>query len=146
MQALKEWHLKHFSFILTDKDFSKINATQTVWPKARLQLYIWHVRSAIKQWLASNKISIYYSYNPKIAYEECSLIDPNWGIIDNSNSEIFCPLNLRKTIVELVENHSNCHMLLPNSNGSFITNGTEIWKECVGEIFQFCKNNNLLWL
>ena len=43
MQALKERHLKHFSFILTDKDFSEINVAQTVWPEACLQLCMWHV-------------------------------------------------------------------------------------------------------
>ncbi len=81
-------------FILTDKDFAEINAAQAVWPEANLQLYAWHVRRAIKQRLSSNKIGVYYSYNPKIAHEKCSTIDPNWGIIDNSDSTIFCPLNL----------------------------------------------------
>uniref|UniRef100_U9TKF2 MULE transposase domain-containing protein n=1 Tax=Rhizophagus irregularis (strain DAOM 181602 / DAOM 197198 / MUCL 43194) TaxID=747089 RepID=U9TKF2_RHIID len=92
MQALKERNLRYFPFILTDKDFSEINASKTVWPEAHLQLY------------------------------------------------------LRKTVIKLVENHSSRHMLLPKSNGTFIIDANEIWKECISEMFQFCKNNNLLQL
>ncbi|GBC35839.2 ATP-dependent DNA helicase PIF1 [Rhizophagus irregularis DAOM 181602=DAOM 197198] len=109
MQALKERNLRYFPFILTDKDFSEINASKTR--------------------LASNKKGVYYSYNPKIAHEECSLIDPNWEIVNNSNSTIFCLLDLRKTVIKLVENHSSRHMLLPKSNGTFIIDANEIWKE-----------------
>ncbi|CAB5365860.1 unnamed protein product [Rhizophagus irregularis] len=80
MQALKERNLKDIPYILTDKDFAEINAAQTVWPEAHLQLCVWHIQRAIKQRLSSNKTSSYHSYNPKIAHEECSTIDPNWGI------------------------------------------------------------------
>ncbi|PKK58461.1 hypothetical protein RhiirC2_703467 [Rhizophagus irregularis] len=145
MQALKERNLRNFPFILTDKDFSEINAAQTVWPEARLQLCVWHLRRAIKQRLSSNKIGTYYSYNPKVAHEECSSIDPSWGIVNNSNL-VFCPLKLRKTVISVVENHSNRHMLLPKHDGTFITNADEIWKECVNEMIEFCKENELLQL
>ncbi|EXX62072.1 hypothetical protein RirG_165060 [Rhizophagus irregularis DAOM 197198w] len=145
MQALKERNLRNFPFILTDKDFSEINAAQTVWPEARLQLCVWHLRRAIKQRLSSNKIGTYYSYNPKVAHEECSSIDPSWGIINNSNL-VFCPLKLRKTVISIVENHSNRHMLLLKHDGTFITNADEIWKECVKEMIEFCKENELLQL
>ncbi|GBC36468.2 ATP-dependent DNA helicase PIF1 [Rhizophagus irregularis DAOM 181602=DAOM 197198] len=145
MQALKEQNLRNFPFILTDKDFSEINAAQTVWPQARLQLCVWHLRRAIKQRLSSNKIGTYYSYNPKVAHEECSSIDPSWGIVNNSNL-VFCPLKLRKTVISIVENHSNRHMLLPKHDGTFITNADEIWKECVKEMIEFCKENELLQL
>src|SRR6266516_348380 len=111
-----------------------------------LQLCVWHIQRAIKQRLASNKISSYYSYNPKIAHEECSTIDPNWGIVSDSNSRTFCPLNLRETVIKLVKDHSSCHMLLPKLDGTFTTNANEIWKECVEEMIQFCKNNNLIRL
>ena len=87
---------------------------------------MWHVRHAIKQRLASNKIGVYYSYNLGTAHEECSLIDPNWKIVNNSNSTIFCPLNLQKMVVDLIENHSSYHMLLLKSDGSFITDANEI--------------------
>ncbi|PKC65982.1 hypothetical protein RhiirA1_513231 [Rhizophagus irregularis] len=145
MQALKERNMRNFPFILTDKDFSEINAAQTVWPEARLQLCVWHLRRAIKQRLSSNKIGTYYSYNPKVAHEECSSIDPSWGIVNNSNL-VFCPLKLRKTVISIVENHSNRHMLLPKHDGTFITNADEIWKECVKEMIEFCKENELLQL
>ncbi|PKB95110.1 hypothetical protein RhiirA5_476204, partial [Rhizophagus irregularis] len=78
MQALKERNLKDIPYILTDKDFAEINAAQTVWPEAHLQLCVWHIQRAIKQRLSSNKTSSYHSYNPKIAHKECSTIDPNW--------------------------------------------------------------------
>ncbi|CAG8832863.1 26107_t:CDS:1, partial [Racocetra persica] len=42
--------------------------------------------------------------------------------------------------------HSSRHMLLPKSDGSFIVDANKIWKECVSEIFQFCKSNDLLRL
>ncbi|CAG8834758.1 24216_t:CDS:1, partial [Cetraspora pellucida] len=48
----------------------------------------------------------------------------------NSNSAIFCPLNLRKTIIEFIEDHSSRHILLPKSDGSFAIDANEIWKEC----------------
>ena len=43
MQALKERNLKDIPYILTDKDFAEINAAQTVWPEAHLQLCVWHM-------------------------------------------------------------------------------------------------------
>ena len=146
MQTLKERNLRNFPFILTDKDFAEINAAQTVWPEARLQLCVWHIKRAIKQCLASNKKSVYYSYNPQIAHRECSTIDPNWGIVNDSSSTVFCPLNLRKTVIEIVENHSTRHMILPKLDGTFTTNADQVWKECVEKMIQFCKNNNLLQL
>ena len=91
-------------------------------------------------------MSVYYSYNSGIAHKECLLIDPNWGIVDSSNSATFCPLNLQKIVIDLIESHLSCHMLLPKSDGSFVKNANEIWIECIGEIFQFCKNDSLLQL
>ncbi|CAG8487299.1 954_t:CDS:2, partial [Scutellospora calospora] len=104
MQAIKEKGLQSFSFILTDKDYSEINAAQAVWPEAHLQLCVWHVQRAIKQQLASTKTSTYYSYNLRHAHQE---------------------------LIKLVEDHSKRHMLLPKLDGTFITNADEIWKECV---------------
>ena len=37
-------------------------------------------------------------------------------------------------------------MLLPRLDGTFATSANEIWNECVSEMIQFCKNNNLLRL
>ncbi|CAB4444017.1 unnamed protein product [Rhizophagus irregularis] len=79
----------------------------------------------------------YHSYNPKIAHEECSTIDPNWGIVNNSNSGSFCPLNLRETVINLIKDHSNRHMLLPKLDGTFTTNEDEIWKE-------MCRRNDTI--
>lgn len=145
MQALKDRNLKNFPVILTDKDFAEINAAQTIWPEAQIQLCAWHVQRAIKQRLASNKQSVYYTYNPKIAHEQCSTVDPNWGVT-NSPETVFCPLDLREIVLKLVNKHFNHHILLPRLDGTFFTNANEIWKECVSEMLQFCKNNNLLRL
>ncbi|CAB5375708.1 unnamed protein product [Rhizophagus irregularis] len=121
--SFKRTKFKRYS---TDKDFAEINAAQTVWPEAHLQLCVWHIQRAIKQRLSSNKTSSYHSYNPKIAHEECSTIDPNWGIVNNSNSGSFCLLNLRETVINLIKDHSNRHMLLPKLDGIFTTNADEI--------------------
>ncbi|PKK41226.1 hypothetical protein RhiirC2_804960, partial [Rhizophagus irregularis] len=56
----------------------------------------------------------------------CSTIDPNWGIVNNSNSGSFCLLNLRETVINLIKDHSNRHMLLPKLDGIFTTNADEI--------------------
>ncbi|POG62146.1 hypothetical protein GLOIN_2v643868 [Rhizophagus irregularis DAOM 181602=DAOM 197198] len=37
-------------------------------------------------------------------------------------------------------------MLLLKHDGTFITNADEIWKECVKEMIEFCKENELLQL
>ncbi|PKB98920.1 hypothetical protein RhiirA5_430586 [Rhizophagus irregularis] len=44
------------------------------------------------------------------------------------------------TVIKLVKDHSNCHMLLPKLDGTFTTNVDE------GEMIKFCKNNSLLQL
>ncbi|PKY55120.1 hypothetical protein RhiirA4_301842, partial [Rhizophagus irregularis] len=64
----------------------------------------------------------------------------------NNSNLVFCPLKLRKTVISIVENHSNRHMLLPKHDGTFITNADKIWKECVKEMIEFCKENELLQL
>ncbi|RGB30087.1 hypothetical protein C1646_628233, partial [Rhizophagus diaphanus] len=49
-------------------------------------------------------------------------------------------------VIKLVNQHLNRHMLLPKLDGTFISDANEIWKECVSEIIQLCKDNNLLQL
>ncbi|CAG8853683.1 13642_t:CDS:1, partial [Gigaspora margarita] len=51
---------------------------------------------------------------------KCSIIDPYWKRIDNDNT-MYCPLELRKQVVDLVEMHYNQHILLPKSSGEFYT-------------------------
>ncbi|RIA79830.1 hypothetical protein C1645_839823, partial [Glomus cerebriforme] len=50
---------------------------------------------------ASNKQSIYYTYNPKLAHEECSIIESNWGVT-NISERVFCPLYLQKTVIKTI--------------------------------------------
>ena len=42
-----------------------------------------------------------------------------------------------------MEQHFHRHMLIPTIDKDFITNPLEIWAHCVGEMFQFCYQNNL---
>ncbi|CAG8765331.1 13442_t:CDS:1, partial [Cetraspora pellucida] len=102
----------------------------------------------IKQRLTSNKKIRNYNYNSYIAYQECSGIDPEWNPQVNNNSNIICPLELQKMILNLVDQHYNRHMLLPKPNGEFIINSKLIWEKSVLEINQFCCDHNLfnLWL
>ncbi|PKY30612.1 hypothetical protein RhiirB3_474897 [Rhizophagus irregularis] len=61
MQALKERNLRYFPFILTDKDFSEINASKTVWPEAHLQLCRYSVpwrKEFKKEWKQHEKKEI----------------------------------------------------------------------------------------
>ncbi|CAG8842208.1 11181_t:CDS:2, partial [Gigaspora margarita] len=120
MCALKNRQLTSFSYILTDKDFCEINAAQKVWPDARLQLCFWHVVHAIKQRIASRK-PILDKYNPIIAHQECSAIDPYWKKLDNNNT-MHCPLELRKQVIDLVEIHFSRHILLPKSDENNLIN------------------------
>ena len=45
----------HPEFVLTDKDWSEINAMAAVWPHAKHQLCFWHALRALKKRLAKNQ-------------------------------------------------------------------------------------------
>ncbi|CAB5179473.1 unnamed protein product [Rhizophagus irregularis] len=59
------------------------------------------------------------------AHKECSVINPNWRVTNNSE-RVFCPLNFWETVIKLVNQYLNYHMLLPKLNGTFIADANEI--------------------
>ncbi|CAG8716802.1 10106_t:CDS:2, partial [Scutellospora calospora] len=105
MSELKNRQLVNFPFILMDKDF-----------------------------IASNKPISNYSYDPIVAYQECSAIDPYWKRSNNHIMFVFCPSNLKKQVIDLVELHYNRHILLPKSNGEYYMSSQAIWEDCVKEM------------
>ena len=63
---MKTIGLKNIDYFLTDKEFSQINAAQTVWPNAKVQIYLWHAKRALKKKLTDN--------DPK-NINQCSLLN-----------------------------------------------------------------------
>ena len=64
-------------FTLSDKDWSEINAMQSVWPSAKHQLCFWHALRAVKQRLAKNRDTP-GPYDAERAHQEFSFIDTNF--------------------------------------------------------------------
>ncbi|PKC73987.1 hypothetical protein RhiirA1_450493 [Rhizophagus irregularis] len=62
--------------------------------------------------------NVYYSYNPKIAHKECSVINPNWRVTNNSE-RVFCPLNFWETVIKLVQRNGN-YPLISIYEGEFV--------------------------
>ncbi|RIB21847.1 hypothetical protein C2G38_2175478 [Gigaspora rosea] len=56
----------------------------------------------------------------------------------------FCPLDLRKQVIDLVEIHYNRHMLLPKFNSEYYPSSQAIWEECVHEMISFCKKKQVI--
>ena len=62
------------SCALTDKDWSEINAFQTVFPDAKIQLCFWHCRVAVKKRLSILRRAPAF-YNVEQACEEFVFIN-----------------------------------------------------------------------
>ena len=162
--ALKMYGLNNVKNFLTDKDMAQINAALLNWPNICIQLCLWHMKRAVEQHLSSRKQVTQMRYNAQEAYEQCSVIDPNWQPVvfqsvnfsnstnDNtkikqtkskSSSQILCLKHHRDAIIQQMEQHFHRHMLIPTFDKEFITDPKEIWIRCVREMFQFCHSNNL---
>lgn len=61
-------------FMLSDKDWSEINAMRAVWPHAKHQLCFWHSLRALKQRLAKNKDPP-GPYDPSTARREFTFVE-----------------------------------------------------------------------
>jgi hypothetical protein len=144
-QSLYNRGLNNIQFFLTDKDFAQITASQNVWPNAKIQLCLWHIKKALKKRLADNTIPKTTTYSSSSANENFSFIDiefyPSNLSIKKSNF-VFCPKDLRQDIISLFEKHLHLHPLIPDINGNFLTS-TEIWKASVEEMYNFCFTNDL---
>ncbi|CAG8651263.1 40873_t:CDS:2 [Gigaspora margarita] len=104
-----------YLLISAGKNFSEINATQKVWPNVRLQLCFWHVLRAIKQRVASNQPISNCSYDPTVAYQECSSVDPFWKKSNNCefvnpfcfhNPKVLEILTIKESIIEYEDNYT----------------------------------------
>jgi hypothetical protein len=94
MQALKERNLKDFPYTLTVKISQKSMQHKQYGLKLTYNCVFGTYNVLLNNVYHLTKQVLTISYNPKIAHEECSTIDPNWGIVNDSNSGLFCPLNL----------------------------------------------------
>ncbi|CAG8851085.1 21460_t:CDS:2, partial [Gigaspora margarita] len=82
------------TYFFTDKDFSEINAAREVWPKADVQLCLWHIERALKQKLISNKKIQRIQYRPNNAAIEFNFIDPNFKpSLENDAKNYEIPIN-----------------------------------------------------
>jgi len=61
-------------FVHTDKDIAEIRAAKITWPKSKHQLCWWHLRKAIRERLATERLSTTL-YNPRLAHAVYSFID-----------------------------------------------------------------------
>ncbi|RIB02909.1 hypothetical protein C2G38_2226505 [Gigaspora rosea] len=153
-ESQKMYHCNSDPFILTKLLLNEYNQkiiidiTTPTPALGFLTLCSWHVLRAIKQRIASNQQNSNCSYDPIVAYQKCSAVDPCWKKFDNHVMFVFCPSNLRKQVIDLVKLHYNRHILLPKSNSEYYMSLQAIWEDCVKEIVSFCKKNNLidLWI
>ncbi|KAI0993378.1 hypothetical protein K3495_g14806, partial [Podosphaera aphanis] len=157
-------------FVGCDKDRSEINAIEQVWPLARIQLFYWHAKRAVKL-----KLKDYSKTNPLAHYRpgEAQSLVPDleicWGShptrrpgqdhkfgycqcesrrikfegynrLEVSNEEE------RETVLVIFSRHFNAHSLIPDQNGFFRTS-RDIHHQCTREMYLWCRAKNYfrLW-
>lgn len=157
-------------FVGTDKDRSEINAIQTVWPSAFVQLCFWHVKRAIMEKLKSSaKTKTLQSYRPEEAAKIVPDLELCWGATmtrrphgehrsrqcscsckDENFSELGrCETGTvqeRETVLTMVAQHFNTHPLITDKRGTRKTS-TQIWRQSASEMYQWCRSRNYyhLW-
>ncbi|CAG8617147.1 7776_t:CDS:2 [Gigaspora margarita] len=92
------------AFVLFDKDSGKINAVQKAWPKAIIQLCLWHVEHAIE----SHK-----------AYTEFDFINPYWLPVEQMGK--ICPEELINELLRIIKKHALMHLLIFIEQTTFLT-------------------------
>jgi hypothetical protein len=73
----------------TDKDAAEIKAMRMVWPKAKHQLCLWHLKKAVQSRLSKAKLSTVH-YDPRTAHHEFPFIDVAFrpvGLADPKEAE-----------------------------------------------------------
>lgn len=88
-QTLRDDYGINPRFVHVDKDMAEIGCIRMVWPRAKIQLCWWHLRKAVRERLAKNKLST-TPYKPSIAHAEFPFIDPTFkpsGKSDSSDYE-----------------------------------------------------------
>jgi hypothetical protein len=132
-------------FFISDKDFAQISAAHFVWKNIKVQLCLWHIKKAVEARLSSNKKPIQINYNGEAAHKLFSFIDPSFRPNSTKEKMIFCPKELRSIVWEKMKKHLHEHPLIPMANGQF-RSSSQIWKEAVKEIYDFCQQHLLSWL
>ncbi|CAB4402232.1 unnamed protein product [Rhizophagus irregularis] len=64
-RALYDLGMKNIQFFLTDKDFAQISAAQQIWPHVKIQIYLWHIKKALKKRLSDNTQPKIITYSSK---------------------------------------------------------------------------------
>jgi hypothetical protein len=77
-QELKQIGLKNIEYFLTDKDFSQINAAQSTWPKAKVQICLWHAKRALKKKLSDNELKNFNHHSLLNSNNQYDFIDTQW--------------------------------------------------------------------
>ncbi|CAG8651404.1 2613_t:CDS:2 [Rhizophagus irregularis] len=93
-------------FLLTDKDFAQITASQRIWVNTKIQLCRWHIKRSVEARLASNKLSQRNTYVGLTAHHQFSFIK-NTFIPPSPipKGTIFCPKELRKEVWKIMDKH-----------------------------------------
>ena len=141
---LNEFKVRGISlqFLLTDKDFAQISASQTVWPNIKIQLCHWHIRWVIETKLKEIKLPKRDNYEPHAAHHQFSFIDINFNPSNiKYKATRFCPKEHHENIWNLMNKHLHQHPLIP----PYVT-ACEIRKKAVYEIYSYCKENSLVWM
>ena len=134
--ALKEYGMNNVKIFLIDKNMAQINMAISIQPNAHIQLCLQHIKRAVKQHLLSKKQILRIRYNAQKAYNQCSVIDSHWqptifcniNLLNNNlqtkskdYTQVFCVKSQRDAIIQRIEQHFHCHMLIPTINKDFIT-------------------------
>ena len=69
-QELKKIGLKNIEYFLTDKDFSQINAAQSTWPNAKIQICLWHAKRALKKKLSDSEEPQNFNYHSLLNFHQ----------------------------------------------------------------------------
>jgi hypothetical protein len=143
-ESLYNMGLNNIRFFITDKDMAQISAAKKIWPNVKVQICLWHIKKSLKKKLADNTPPKIINYSSSLANENFPFIDTEFYPLPNERKStfIFCPKDLRNSIISLFEKHLHYHPLIPDTNGNFLTS-TEIWRISVKEMYDFCFTNNL---
>ncbi|KAF0468863.1 ATP-dependent DNA helicase pif1 [Gigaspora margarita] len=152
-------HDINLDFVFTDKDFAEINAATKVWGPSIVQLCAWHINRAVKLKLrekakqSNNEkhgAHLHIAYNVIQAMNEFDFIDlafyPTKDDCD-LKKYIICPLEYQTTVLMIMNKHFNMHSLIPVDAQGTTLILTDIRRNAIREIYQFCTENSLklLW-
>ncbi|KAG6867397.1 hypothetical protein C0993_003278 [Termitomyces sp. T159_Od127] len=159
---LEQYQIKP-TFIHVDKDMAEIGMAKHVWPDAKIQLCWWHLRRAIKQRLAQNKLSM-TPYNVMRAQKEFPFIDPKFvpkgcadpkehegGMADDSgqlfnsstehdNTNNDANVKVLESSPDMIKEHLCAHPLIP---GYAHPSPAGIREWAVRQMYKFCVEHGL---